>query len=127
MADVERIVQMNDFVGLDINGPGACGAKHPVSQRPCIKPAGHEQSGDTDHSSEVELEPEAPSCPDCGGEMHLEFSVVADDEEVARRVFLSYQVLKDIDVEKLMLLLEGHHVHIVPDAECAEDNCGDGA
>lgn len=117
----------DDFVGLDISGPGECGALHPISQRPCIKPAGHMQDGDLEHSSEIEVEPDAPACPDCGGEMHLEFSVMADDEEVARRVFLSYQVLKDIDVELLMKLLDGHHVHIVPDAECKDDDHGDGA
>ena len=119
----------DDFVGLSIDGPGNCGARHPLSQRPCIKPAGHEQQGDDEHSSEVEL-PEAPACPDCGGEMHLAFSIVADDDEVARRVFLSYQVLKDVAVDELMKLLEGHHVHIVADEECddeEDDGDGDGA
>ena len=121
----------DDFVGLSIDGPGTCGTLHPVSQRPCIKPAGHMENGDLEHNTEIDIEPDAPACPDCGGEMHLVFSVATDDEEVARRVFLSYQVLKDMALDELMKLLEGHHVHIMTDAECAGDHVcehgGDGA
>ena len=115
----------DDFVGLSIDGPGACGVLHPVSQRPCVKPAGHMEQGDLEHNTEVDIEPDAPACPDCGGEMHLDFSIVTEDEEVARRVFLSHQVLKDIDVEELMKLLETHHVHIVANEECKDDHACD--
>lgn len=112
---------MEDFIGLHIDSAG-CSAQHPVTKQHCVKPAGHIEDGDPEHSLEAEVAPASPTCPDCGGEMCLGFSVEAEDEDTARRVFLSYLLLKDIPLDDLVKFQKGHHVQFVADEES-----GDGA